>query len=126
MRSLKTMTPEELHAMAATERAEWDEVERLPWSEAKAQFNLAVLEQPLDAGLPPWREVVGRITCPVLLLTADPALGAIVTPEAAEEAAHLWRTGRVVHIPGAGHNIRRAQYAPFRAAVMTFLRETLA
>jgi len=28
---------------------------------------------------------------------------------------------RVVHIPGAGHNIRREQYEPVRAAVRSFL-----
>ena len=65
--------------------------------------------------------VVSTINCPVLLLTGDPARGAIVTPEAAAEAARLWRVGQVVHVAGAGHNIRRDRWEPFRAAVTTFL-----
>ncbi|HEX5504264.1 MAG TPA: alpha/beta hydrolase [Thermomicrobiales bacterium] len=121
LRSLKTMPPEERYAMAATERPGWAEVDRVHWADAKARFNLAVVDQPPDAGRPPWREVAGRIRCPVLLITADPARGAIVTPEAAAEAARLWPNARVVQIPGAGHNIRRDQYEPYRAAVTDFL-----
>ena len=126
MRSLKTMTPEERYAMADVERPEWAEIDRTHWADNKALFNLAVLDQPLDFGRPPWREVVGQITCPVLLITGDPERGGIVTPEAAEEAARLWRTGRVVHIPGAGHNIRRDRYELYRAAVAAFLGEVMA
>ena len=123
MRSLKAMSPAERHALADTERAGWDEVDRVHWADAKANFNLAVIEQPLDFGRPPWREIVARIRCPVLLITADPERGAIVAPEAAAEAAGLWANGRVVHIPGAGHNIRREQYEPYRAAVLGFLAD---
>lgn len=123
-RSYKEMTPEERTARSAEERAAWPEVDRPDWAEAKAQFNLAVLDHQ-DEPRPPWREVVAKITCPVLLITADPERGAIITPEQADEAARLWRTGRIVYIPGAGHNIRREQYEPFLAAVTAFLAETV-
>ena len=99
---------------------------RLGGSGASAQkLALAILDLPAQPR-PPWREVAGRITCPVLLLTGDPARGGIVTPEAAVEAARLWRSGRVVHIPGAGHNIRRDRYELYRAAVAAFLGEVAA
>jgi pimeloyl-ACP methyl ester carboxylesterase len=126
LRSLKTMTPAERYAMADVERAEWAPIDRIHWADNKALLNLAVIDAPLDLNRPPWREVVARITCPILLLTGDPERGGIVTPEAADEAARLWRTGRVVHVPGAGHNIRRENYEPYRAAVAAFLREVLA
>jgi pimeloyl-ACP methyl ester carboxylesterase len=122
-RQFKQMSPEERQAQAAVERAGWPEIDRIYWAEAKAQLNLDVLNEP-NTQRPLWRETVARITCPVLLLTADTDRGAIVTPAAAEEAQHLWRTGRVVHIPGAGHNIRRENYEPYRTAVVTFLGET--
>jgi pimeloyl-ACP methyl ester carboxylesterase len=125
MRSLKTMTPEQLYAMADVERAEWDSVDRKHWADNKALFNLDVVEQPLDFGRTPWREVAGRITCPVLLITGDPERGGIVTPEGAEEAKRVLRNGRVVHIAGAGHNIRRDRYEPFRDAVVGFLGEVM-
>src|SRR5262245_36607808 len=69
---------------------------------------------------------VARITCPVLLVTADPARGGIVTPAVAEEARRLGRSVRVVQVPDAGHNVRRDNYAPYRAAVAAFLGEVLA
>ncbi len=119
----KSLSAEERRAQTAIERPEWAEIDRMYWADAKALLNHGVFKEQ-NAPRPPWREIVRRITCPVLLLTADPERGAIVTAEAAKEASALWRTGRVVHIPGAGHNIRREQYEPFRAAVVAFLSET--
>jgi N-formylmaleamate deformylase len=122
-RGFKRMSPEERYAEAAVDRAQWPEIDRTFWADAKAQFNLDVLAHQ-NGSRPPWRDTVRRITCPVLLITADPERGAIVTPAIAAEAQTLWRTGKVVHIPGAGHNIRRENYEPYRAAVTAFLAET--
>jgi pimeloyl-ACP methyl ester carboxylesterase len=80
-----------------------------------------VLERGGAPGSYPWREIIARIQCPILLITGDPELGAIVTPEAAQEAAQLWKNGEVVHISGAGHNIRRDRYDETMAAVRAFL-----
>lgn len=124
MRSFQTMSPDERRASAPIERPQWADIDRLHWADAKAQFNLAILDAP-DPPRTPWREIVRNITCPILLVTADPERGGIVTPAVAEAAAHLWRTGRVVRIGDAGHNIRRDQYEPFRAAITAFLAETI-
>ena len=70
-----------------------------------------------------WQQTIAAIECPVLLLTADPALGARITPAIAKEAAGLMRTGKIVNVPGAGHNIRRDQFEPFLAAVKGFLEK---
>lgn len=123
-RAFKALSPEERRAQAKKERPVWPEIDTMYWADAKAQLNLDVLKY-RDAPRPPWRDVARQITCPVLLITADPERGGIVTPAVAEEATHLWRTGRVVHIPGAGHNIRREQYEPYREAVIAFLSETV-
>ncbi len=122
-RTWKALSPEARRAQSATERPEWSEIDRIYWADAKAQFNLDVLRERVDSSSPPWREVVRRLTCPVLLLTGDTERGAIVTPDVAQEAATLWRMGRVVHLSGAGHNLRRERYEPFRAAVIAFLAE---
>lgn len=89
IRSLKTMTPEELHAMGDVERANWDPADRTHWAEMKARFNLDVVEKTGDWGRNPWREVAAKITCPVLLIAGDPERGGIVTPESAAEAMSL-------------------------------------
>lgn len=121
----KALSPEERYAQTAQERPEWSEAERLPWAEAKALLNLSVFDEPRAAGTTPWRDYVGKITCPVLLITADPARGAIVTPKAAAEAMVGWSpASRLVNLPGAGHNIRREAYGPFLTAVRDFLRAT--
>lgn len=93
----------------------------LPWAEAKDQFNLDVFRY----ATPPfyWREDIQRITCPILLITSDPEKGAIITPEVAQEASHLWKNGQVIHIAGAGHNIRREQFEHYKEAITTFLKE---
>jgi hypothetical protein len=41
---------------------------------------------------PPWRDTVGAIACPILLVTGDPGRGGLVTAAVAEEAR---RTGGV-------------------------------
>lgn len=102
----------------------WDDAEVGPWVEAKRQFDLSLLDA-VPAEARPWRETVATIRCPTLLLTAENDRGAIVTPEAALEMTGLGPV-RVVHIEGAGHNIRREQYERYRAAVTTFLGEVYA
>jgi pimeloyl-ACP methyl ester carboxylesterase len=68
-----------------------------------------------------WPELLARVRCPVLLLTSDPARGAIVTPEAVQEAKRIRPSLEVVRLSGAGHNIRREQFEAFMAAVSGFL-----
>lgn len=124
VREFKALRPEERCARSAAERPGWSEAERLPWADAKALLDLAVFDEPRAAGTTAWRELADRISCPVLLLTADPARGGIVTPAVAAAALEHLRDGCVVNLPDAGHNIRREAYAPYLAAVREFLRET--
>jgi lipase len=68
-----------------------------------------------------WANALPRITCPTLLITADTERGAIVSAESAARLTALVPQTKVVHIPGAGHNIRREQQAAFLSAVRGFL-----
>jgi pimeloyl-ACP methyl ester carboxylesterase len=64
-----------------------------------------------------------QITCPILLITGDPAKG-VITPEDAQQMASLWREGRVVQIEGAGHMVHNGAHCePFVEAVRAFLAE---
>lgn len=125
VRSFKGLRPDQLVAVADTERARWSELDRQYWVDAKLRFNLAILRHGPISPLQPWQDAMESIECPVLLVTADPELGAFVTREVAQEAIRLLRAGKLVHIPGAGHNIRREQYEPYRAAVTTFLGKVI-
>jgi pimeloyl-ACP methyl ester carboxylesterase len=62
-----------------------------------------------------------RITCPALLLTADPTLGGIVTDETAASLQSLVPQLEVVNVPGAGHSIRRDQFDRYMEVIRGFL-----
>lgn len=112
----------ELIAERRAESPNWSDDELAPWAEAKHQVSPQVAE--IAFSLPVvWRPLMRRIDCPILLLTADPKAGACVTPEIAREAASWWRDGRTVSIQGAGHNIRRDQFANYMAALTAFLAD---
>jgi N-formylmaleamate deformylase len=118
----KSQTRRELIAQGRRERPTWADAEWGPWVESKIQVSMSAFDG-LAPQEEPWQDLVSRINCPILLVTADTELGALVTAETAEEAAGLWQQGQVVHIPGAGHNIRREQFEPFLTAVTAFLSE---
>ena len=118
----KAMPTPDLIAQRKREQPKWADEEFTDWIVAKHQVSPEVT-QFITALRVPWREVASRITCPALLITADVSEGAIVAPESAAEAAKLMSIGRVVHIPGAGHNIRRDQFEAYMTAVRAFLAE---
>jgi N-formylmaleamate deformylase len=119
---MKAKTREEIMALCQAQNPRWAEVECGPWADSKLQLNLDAFKV---LGLPrtPWQDIAREIACPVLLIAGDPEMGAIVTPEIAQEAASLWSNGKVVHIGGAGHNIRREQFEKYVAAITDFLGE---
>ena len=104
----------------------WVEEEIIPWADSKVEFNSDILEPALAAfpNAAPWREIISRIECPILLITGDPELHAIVTPDVAQEATRLWKRGEMVHISGAGHNIHRDRYDETMAEFRAFLNRT--
>ena len=101
-----------------------DEIDRADeefeaWAQAKQQVSLNVFgfRTAPTAG---WQTIAGGLHVPTVLVTADPELDAIVNAEAAALAAQDPNI-TVVHIPGAGHNIRREQFDAFMDAVSAFL-----
>ncbi len=117
---LQSKTRAEIVALCHAQSPTWAEAEWGPWADSKRQLNLRVFETS-PAPRTPWQDVVREIECPLLLITADPEMGALVTPQLAQEAASLWRDGQVAHIDGAGHNVRREQFEKYVAAVAAFL-----
>ena len=118
-----SMSREQIMARGRERSPSWEAEEFGPWADAKLQvspqFGMGGSARPGDQT--DWRDLVPRVTCPTLLVTADPERGAIVTPEAAIEAARLNPRLQVVRLSGAGHNIRREQFEGFVGAVRDFL-----
>lgn len=67
---------------------------------------------------PPIKDLFPKITCPVLILKAD-AQGELRKQN--EEIAALLKHGKIVHIEGAAHNVRRDQKQRTLAVLKPFL-----
>jgi N-formylmaleamate deformylase len=122
MQGMQNMSVEELMDKCRLENPTWQEAELRPWAESKQQFDFNLLLAPPQIRRE-WQEVVRGIVCPTLLVTAEPEKGAIVTPEIAKEAAEMNSYIRVAHLGGAGHNIRRENYAEYLRVVRGFLAD---
>lgn len=119
---LKRKTREEMIAHQRAQSPTWSEAEFGPWADSKLRLSFNVLSRGKSAPLD-WLATVRRITCPTLLITADPEKGGLVTPEAATALQALLPQTRVAHIAGAGHSIRREQFARYMEVVKAFLAE---
>lgn len=111
---------EELIAGVKLRSPLWSAAEIDQWAPSKQQVSPQALDYALYPSTP-WWEVVGQITCPTLLVTADVADGAIVDPATAAQAVALNPKIEVAYISGAGHNIRRENFAAYVATVRAFL-----
>ena len=118
----KALSDEERRARCRAENPAWAGEEIGPWSTSKAEFNLDVISQ-IGSIMGSWRELMPRISCPVLLLIgSDAKRGAIVTQEVGQAAIALCKQGKLVQIDGAGHNVHRDRYEPAMTAVTAFLK----
>jgi pimeloyl-ACP methyl ester carboxylesterase len=100
----------------------WAEEEFEPWAEAKRRVSRTFLDDLTARGsAAECRELLPRVRCPVLLVTSDPELVSIVTPDVAQEATRLLPSLQVVRLSGAGYNIRREQFEAFVREVRDFL-----
>lgn len=122
---LKQRTREDLIACQRAEQPGWSDAELEPWADAKRRFSpnvLSVYDQDNGANVD-WQTVLGRMTCPALLITGDPERGAIVTDASAAMLKALVPHLEIAHIPDAGHNIRRDQFARYMDVIRAFLSE---
>jgi len=119
---LRAKPLEEVIAQQRLAAPQWPEADFVPWAESKRQLSLNTIHRP-SPGEIDWPALLSRVTCPALLITADPALGAAVTPARAAALQALIPQVRVAHIPNAGHSIRRDQFKAFLDVAGTFLGE---
>jgi N-formylmaleamate deformylase len=95
--------------------AGWSEAELEPWVNAKHRFSLKVTEliHPTDIVSINFPELLQHITCPAIFISADPQRGAAANPEEIDKLKAWLPKLQVTHIPEAGHNIRRDQFARY-------------
>jgi pimeloyl-ACP methyl ester carboxylesterase len=121
----KRLTREELIARSRRQDPQWSDAELGPWADSKLRLSFNVLNWG-DMSAVDWPAVLGRVTCPALLITGDAQRGAAVTPENAASLQALVPHMRVAHIVDAGHSIRRDQFVCYMQVVHEFLAEVLA
>lgn len=113
---------EELLAENVALHPTWDQETLELFATAKRQLDDRVHDAPIvdDKG---WREYLGAITCPVLVYTGDPTLGAIISDDVAQAA--LARCDHLTHehISGVGHHIRYEGPELYTAAFKRYLAE---
>lgn len=120
VRKIKETNLEVLMAKGRAENPGWDDSEFSQWAKAKQQFNLDTLNTVMIRAFP-WYEIAPRLTCPGLLITGDLEYGAVITPNLGEKIVRLWRKGKLVHVPRAGHSIHRDQFLFVMQAISSFL-----
>jgi len=117
---LKTKTREELIAAQHAETPGWSEDELGPWADSKLRLSPSVLQRN-GAPVADWTALVRGISCPALLIAADPTRGAIVADADAAALQALVPQLRVARIAAAGHSIRRDQFDKYMRVVRDFL-----
>jgi pimeloyl-ACP methyl ester carboxylesterase len=117
---MRSLGMEGLLAQLDKENPHWHADERVPWAESKLQASPEV-GRFFQQTKRPWQEIIGAITCPILLMVAEPHLGSHTQWEAAVQATGIWAEGSLVHIPGAGHNLQRDRYDLFMARLAKWL-----
>lgn len=97
----------------------WGQEECEFWAPSKRRHHPLTIRGTPGAARPPMSSLFPQITAPTLILKAD-AEGDLRRHN--EEVAALLREGRIVHIAGAGHNVRREG----KEETLTVLEEFLA
>lgn len=114
----RAMNEDEILAMGRTTSPGWHADDFPAWAAAKRQVDAEALpDYPT-----PWQQEVTRIAAPTLVVHGEARLGSLITPTICEELRALNPNIRTVEIAGAGHNVRRENFAGFLAAVRPFLK----
>lgn len=115
---------EELASALADLVPEADAAANRAWAKSLSLLDPDVLTMAIDGRATEGYDsdtVLRQITCPVLLLQGDPALGGALEDRDAEYAVSLLSRCTFVHLPGVGHGIHSWQPEAFRRVVVDFL-----
>jgi len=114
------LTVEQLIAQCMENTPQWGQCECEFWAPSKKLHHPNNAYRRLAGDRPPMSELFTQITAPTLILKAD-AQGEVRKQN--EETASLLINGRIVHVEGAAHNVRRDQKERLLKALNEFLGE---
>ncbi len=120
--SLADMTDDEIGQFGLEQHPSWHHLDRPDWVSSKRQMRV---EAAAGLGVVQWTRLIDRITCPTLLIHGDPERDGILTPALADRLARMNPNFTTRSIEGAGHNVRRENFASYIEALSEFLRADL-
>lgn len=122
----KRKTGPELIADQRVAEPGWSEAELGPWADSKLRFSLHVagIFSPRNPASVDWPATLRAIACPALLITAEPARGAIVDEDDVAAIRTLVPHLQAAQVADAGHSIRRDQFDRYMEIVRAFLEES--
>lgn len=123
--SNKRKTRADLLAELQENSAHWPAEEWEPWIDSKHRYDprVAQLVQPPDLISIDFSHTLSKITCPALVITADPLHGAASVPADVAALKKLIPQLKIEPIAAAGHNIRRDQPACYLEIVRATIKE---
>jgi N-formylmaleamate deformylase len=116
---IKHKTREEILQEGRTTHSNWSEVELEHWANSKLRFDMKVKElmHPKDYASIDFTGLLSQITCPILLISGNKALGATATEDEIAKLQASLPQLQVVYVAEAGHSIRREQFAQYIAVL---------
>ena len=121
MLSLQDQSLEQVMAQCRVDHPSWPELIVRRWCEGKKQLDLNFLATD-NLAFANWQDLIPSLACPTLLITADPELGGIVTPQLAQQVLERNANIRLVHLPHVGHHVRFGNHADYMKALRAFLK----
>jgi N-formylmaleamate deformylase len=100
----------------------WDADEISSLAEAKLLVSPNVVEFDI-VPIKPWWEIIPNLQCPVLLLSGDKEGEVAITPVMAKEINLLNSDIQIARLAGAGHDVRRDQFARYFKLLREFLSQ---
>ena len=114
----RDMSDEDIVEFGKRQHPSWREDEFPDWAAAKKQVHPDVMAR---YRFVPWTEIIRAIRAPTLLIYGDPTKDGIVNADIAAQASRLNPSIQSVSIAGAGHNVRRENFAEYMRRVREFL-----
>ncbi len=117
LQSVSGMSDEAILAMGKKQHPDWRDDEFPAWVQSNRQVGLDALS---GMKYRDWRDNVAKIQCDTLVIHGDEDRGGMLKQVVVDRLVRDNNSFSAHHIPGAGHNIRREQFALYLAAVRDF------
>lgn len=119
--TIQRLSLDELIDQTRKQHPTWSESTIQLWCSAKKRLDPNILSCPPVGGMT-WAADLPKLTCPTLVLTADPEMGGLIRPAIAEQAQASNPLCTVINIANAGHHIRLEANEAYMQEVQDFLR----